>query len=53
MSSMKNLYANVQDALREGKSVSAVAKEFDLPAFVVREMQEDMVEYDAEFEGNV
>ena len=52
MASMKDLYYNVQEMLREGKSVTAVAKAFDLPVSVVREMQEDMDEYADEFEGN-
>jgi transposase len=53
MSSMKNLYYRVQEMLREGKSVTAVAKEFNLPVSVVREMQADMEEYANEFEGNL
>ena len=52
MASMKDLYYNVQEMLREGKPVTAVAKAFDLPVSVVREMQEDMDEYADEFEGN-
>jgi hypothetical protein len=52
MAAMKDLYYNVQEMLREGKSVTAVAKEFELPVTVVREMQEDMDEYADEFEGN-
>ena len=53
MSSMKDLYYNVQEMLREGKSVTAVANAFDLPITVVREMQADMEEYADEFEGNL
>lgn len=52
MSSTKDLYYNVQASLLEGKSVYAVAKEFDLPVSVVREMQADMDEYSDKFEGN-
>ena len=53
MAVMKDLYFNVQESLREGKTVYAVAKEFDLPVGLVREMQSDMEEYADEFEGNL
>ena len=53
MSAMKNLYSAVQEMLREGRTVNAVAKAFDLPVSLVREMQEDMEEFADKFEGNL
>jgi DNA-binding IclR family transcriptional regulator len=49
---MKNLYHTVQEMLREGKSIGAVAKALDLPRSTVREIREDMEEWDEDFGGN-
>lgn len=53
MTKLKSLYSNVQELLREGRSVEQVSRLMDLPVYLVEEIADDMIEFAADFEGNL